>query len=75
MTAQIQYDMFRETTETDLMQAEFSALKESQDKVRRKLFAQNGAMMKLIMQQQEEIEFIKVHLGLSSYVKQDTLKS
>ncbi len=71
MTAQIQYDLFRETTDTDLLQGEISSLKESQDKVRRKLFAQNGAMLKMIMQQQEEIEYIKVRLGLSCYVKKE----
>ena len=74
MTAQIQYDLFRETTDTDLLQGEISALKESNDKVRRKLFAQNGAMLKMILQQQEELEYIKVRLGLSCYVNQDTSK-
>jgi len=65
MTAQIQLDMFRENTETDLLQAKFEALAESQGKCRRKLFAQNGAMMKMILQQQEELDYIKMKMGLS----------
>lgn len=65
MTAQIQFDMFRETTSVDLLQAEISSMKESNDKVRRKLFAQNGAMMKIILQQQEELDYLKMKMGLT----------
>jgi len=65
MTAQIQLDMFRETTETDVVMTEVTAMKESNDKVRRKLFAQNGAMMKMILQQQEELDYLKMKMGLS----------
>jgi hypothetical protein len=74
MTAQIQYDLFRETTDTDLLQGEISSLKESHHAVRRKLFGQQSEMMKMIMRQQEELDFLKVQLGLSCYVNQDTSK-
>jgi hypothetical protein len=70
MTAQIQLDMFRETTETDVVMTEVTAMKESNDKVRRKLFAQNGAMMKMILQQQEELDYIKMKMGLSCILEQ-----
>lgn len=65
MSAQIQIEMFKESPTTDALQAEIVALRESHDKVRRKLFGQTGDLMKKIMQQQEELDFLKMKMGLS----------
>ena len=65
MSEKIQLDMFRETSDGDVLQAELVALKESHNAVRKKCFAQMGQMMKLILSQQEELDFIKVKMGLS----------
>ena len=65
MSATIQLDMFRETTESDVLKAELEALKESHHAVRKKSFAQLNALNKLVMDQQQEIDYLRMHLGLS----------
>ncbi len=73
MTAQIQLDMFREITESDLVQAKISELKESQDKIRKRLFAQQKEMMKIILQQQEELDCIKTRIGISFILEKNNV--
>ena len=68
MTAQIQLDIFRETTDTDVLRAEVMALKESHNAVRKRAFAEIGGLRKLVLEQQHEIDHLKVKLGLSCYV-------
>jgi hypothetical protein len=68
-TVAIQFDLFKETTDVDLVKAELAALKESHHAVRRKLFAQNSALTKMILDQQNELDFIKVKMGLSCFVE------
>lgn len=64
MTAQIQLDFFKETTDDDVLRAELAALKDSHDKVRRRAFAQIGTLTKMLLDQQQEIDFLKMHAGL-----------
>lgn len=65
MTAQVQLDFFKETTDQDVLKAEIEALKESHHAVRKKAFAQIGVLTKLLLDQQQEIEFLRMHAGLS----------
>lgn len=67
--AVIQLDMFQETTETDVLKAEIAALKESHHAVRKKLFGQVGALQKMVLDQQEQIDYLKVKLNLACEVK------
>lgn len=62
MSAVIQFDLFHEVTEMDVVRAEVNALKESQDKVRNGMFARHSALWKLIMELQKEIEELKIKL-------------
>ena len=72
MNAVVQLDMFRETTEEDVMKAEMSALTESHHAVRKKLFGQVGALTKMVMDQQEQIDFLKIKLGLACSVQPES---
>lgn len=75
MNALIQYDFFTETTDEDVLKAEISALKESHNAVRKKAFAQIGALTKIVLDQQNEIDFLKVKMGLACSVnKPDALQ-
>lgn len=65
MTAQVQLDFFKETTDQDVLKAEIEALKESHHAVRKNAFAQIGVLTKLLLDQQQEIEFLRMHAGLS----------
>jgi len=69
MSAQVQLDFFQETTREDVLKAELDALKESHDKVRKRLFAQVGALSKMVINQQEEIACLRVHVGLNCVVE------
>jgi hypothetical protein len=69
MNAVVQLDMFRETTEEDVLKAELVALSESHHAVRKSTFARIGALTKLVMDQQNEIDFLKVKLGLACPVQ------
>lgn len=66
---QVQFDLFKETTDVDIMKAEVNSLKESLGNVRRGIFARHNEMAKLIMAQQEELDFLKVKLGLACVVE------
>jgi len=61
----IQFDMFKETTSEDVLRAELAALRESHHAVRKKCFAQLGELTKLYLRQQEELDYIKVKIGIS----------
>lgn len=69
MAVQVQFDLFKETTDVDIMKAEVESLKESLGNVRRGIFARHNEMAKLILAQQEELDFLKVKLGLACEVK------
>lgn len=76
MTAQlaIQCDLFRELSEVDVLRAELNAVKESADKVRKKAFAQIGGLTKMAMEQQAEIDYLKIKLGLACAVERPLME-
>lgn len=60
MALAVQIDMFEEMNDdTDVLRKEVKALAESQDKVRKTLFAKHSELMKLVIRQQEEIDRLK----------------
>lgn len=66
-----QLDMFHE----DALLTELSNIKESHHAVRKRLFAelkdlnnQQKEMMKLIIRQQDELDYLRVKMGLSCFV-------
>ena len=65
MQAIVQLDMFRETTELDVLKAEVEALKESHHAVRKRSFAELRALQKLVIDQQAELDYLKVKLNLA----------
>lgn len=69
MNAVVQLDMFRETTSDDVLKAELVLLTESHHAVRKKLFGQVGALTKMVMDQQDQIDFLKVKLGLACQIE------
>ncbi len=52
----IQLDLFREFDEHEALKEEVRQLKESQDKVRKKLFAEHGKLAKMYLQLHNEFE-------------------
>lgn len=50
----IQYDLFYTPTESDLMKAEIEALRESQNKVRRRTFAMIKELTQMMINAQKE---------------------
>jgi len=52
----IQLDLFREYDEVAEMKEQIRLLKESQDKVRKKLFAEHGKLAKMYLQMYQEFE-------------------
>jgi hypothetical protein len=69
MSAKIQYDLFKDTSDIDVVKAELAALKESHDKVRKGLFKRHNELAKMYMQQQEELDYLKCKVGLACQVK------
>jgi len=69
MQTAMQYDFFKEVSNEDVLKAELSALKESHDRVRKKTFAQLSELTKMYLRQQEEIEYMKVKMGLCCYIE------
>lgn len=57
--------MFKETTSEDILRAELAALKESHHAVRKRAFAEIGGLRKLLFDQQHEIDYLRVKLGLA----------
>ena len=68
MNAVLQLDMFRETTPEDMLRAQFEALKESHHSVRKRAFAELRGLQKMIIEQQAEIDYLKVKMGLACAV-------
>lgn len=48
-----------EETETERLERQVKTIKESNDKVRKRLFAEHNEMYKIILKQQQEIEELK----------------
>lgn len=69
MSAQVQLEFFKETTEADVLKAELVALRESHNAVRRRVFAQQSEMTKMILRQQEELDYLKMKMGLTCIVQ------
>lgn len=69
MTAQVQFDLFEETTEQDVLKADLEELKQSHHAVRKKLFGNISSLSKMVLDQQAEIDFLKVKLGLACSVE------
>lgn len=65
MNAILQLDMFKETTSEDILKAELDALKESHHAVRKRAFGEIRALQKMVMDQQQEIDYLKVKLNLA----------
>jgi hypothetical protein len=61
-------DLFKPVTEDDVMAAEVIALKESHHAVRKKSFAMINELTKIMLRQQEELDYIKVKMGLTCIV-------
>lgn len=74
MEAVIQFDLFKETTDSDVLKAEIEALKESHHAVRKRAFAELRGLQKLVMDQQQEIDYLKVKMGLACSLDQSVSK-
>jgi hypothetical protein len=70
MNAQVQFDLFKETTDSDVLRAEVAALKESHNAVRKGMFGRLGALTKLVMEQQQEIDYLRMKMGLSCILEE-----
>ncbi len=70
MSAQVQFDMFKETTSEDVLKAEVAALRESHDKVRKRLFGEVRGLQKLMLNQQNELDYLRMKMGLSCIMEQ-----
>lgn len=68
MNTVVQLDFFQPTTDEDILKAEIAALRESHHAVRKKLFAQVGALQKMVLDQQEQIDYLKVQTGLACQI-------
>lgn len=68
MSAQVQLEMFKEEVDTEVLQIDLNALKESHHAVRKKLFGQQAEIMKIVMRQQEELDYLRMKMGLSCLV-------
>lgn len=69
MNAVVQLDMFVETKSEDMLRAELEALKASHDAVRRRCFAELRGLQKMALEQQAEIDYLKVKAGLACQIK------
>lgn len=65
MSAEIQYDLFETTTEKDVLRADLDELSQSHHAVRKKLFGQISSLSKMVLDQQQQIEFLLVKLNLA----------
>lgn len=70
MNAQVQFDLFKETTDEDVLRAEVAALKASHDAVRKGTFARLGALTKLVLEQQKELDYLRMKMGLSCILEE-----
>jgi len=65
MSAQVQLDLFQETTTQDVMRADLDELAQSHHAVRKKLFGQLGTLSKMVLDQQQQIEYLMAKLNLA----------
>lgn len=70
MSALVQLDMFKVTTSEDILKARIEALEASHHAVRKKVFPELRALQKVVMDQQQEIDYLKVKLNLACPVRQ-----
>lgn len=75
MQALIQLDLFRETTTEDILKARVDALEASHHAVRKKAFAEIRGLTKIVLDQQEQIDYLKVKLNLACPIERPQLKS
>lgn len=63
MSAIIQFDLFKPSpTEAEVQDAKIAAMKESLDKQRKKLFAENGALKTKVYYLEERLNILERHL-------------
>ncbi len=63
MNAVIQFDFFQEKpSEAEMLRADIKAIKESSDKVRRKLFAENSDLKKRVYELEQQYELLVRHI-------------
>lgn len=72
MNAVVQFDLFEETTKEDVLKAELAALEESHHAVRKSTFARIGALTKMVLDQQDQIDYLKVKLGLACAIQPES---
>lgn len=58
----MQYDLFQEVNEITELKRELDLLKISQDRVRRRLFANNDKLKKMLIATQQDLDCIKKHI-------------
>lgn len=63
-----QYDLFEGNREVDRLRQDIVALKESQDKVRKKLFAENGKLKKTVDDLATRLEIIERNICKNNWV-------
>lgn len=69
MSLAIQQDLFDNPSEIDMLRTDLFAVKKSNDNVRRGMFARHNELMKLILEQRQQIEELKSQLIVSGLVK------
>jgi len=63
MNAIIQLDLFQpKPTEFDFIRADIAEIHESKEKVRKKLFAENGALKKRMLELEQRLEILEKHI-------------
>ena len=64
MIAELQLDLFHDLTTEDLLRAELEVLKESHHAIRRRLFAEIAGLSKVLIEQQKDIDALKLKVGV-----------
>lgn len=65
----IQYDLFQETTDDDVQRAEIVALKDSLRGTQKKAFSEIRVLTKIVLDLQNEIDYLKVKMGLACSIE------
>ncbi|MDP4120523.1 MAG: hypothetical protein Q8876_05655 [Bacillota bacterium] len=55
----IQYDLFEDNSEVQILRKEILAVRASSENVRRGMFSRHSELSKMLMKQQEEIESLR----------------
>jgi hypothetical protein len=58
----VQLDFFCEKTESQILQEEIEALKKSQDKLRKALFARHGELAKKYLEINDRLEILEMNI-------------